>query len=153
VTDVVFGSDDRYSATLVARQLIRATPQRLFAAWTEPQQLIQWWGPEGVQCTAAEVGLRAGGAYRIANRLPDGSTIWIVGIFDIVEPPHRLRFSWRLESQPYDPEQVTVTFEPRGASTEVTVVHEKITSAATRESHERGWSGCLAGLLRYASSP
>jgi hypothetical protein len=48
---------------------------------------------------------------------------------------------------------VTVTFEPRGASTEVTVVHEKITSAATRESHERGWSGCLAGLLRYASSP
>jgi uncharacterized protein YndB with AHSA1/START domain len=143
---------DQYAATLVARQLIRASPEVLFAAWSEPQQLAQWWGPEGVECTDAAIDLRVGGAYRIANRLPDGAILIICGVFDIVQPPNRLRFSWQLENQPSNPEQVTVTFEPRGASTEVTVVHERISSAAIRESHKRGWSGCLAGLARYVIS-
>jgi uncharacterized protein YndB with AHSA1/START domain len=152
MTNSMLGAgDDRYTATLVARRLIRAAPERLFAAWTEPKQLIQWWGPEGVVCTDAEVDLRVGGAYRIANRLPDGSILWIAGIFEIVDPPRRLRFSWRLESQQTDSETVIVGFEPRGTSTEVTVTHERIASAAARESHERGWIGCLAGLDRYAA--
>jgi uncharacterized protein YndB with AHSA1/START domain len=142
---------ERYAATLVVRQLIRATPEVLFAAWTDPKHLVHWWGPEGVACTGAEVDLRVGGEYRIANQFPDGSTIWIVGVFEIVEAPHRLRYSWRIESQQTDSEQVTVSFERRGASTEVIVEHERITTAAIRKSHEQGWNGCLAGLVGYVT--
>ena len=28
-------------------RVIAATPERLFALWTEPEELIKWWGPEG----------------------------------------------------------------------------------------------------------
>ena len=142
-------SADPHVAALVARQLIQATPEALFAAWTDPDQLIKWWGPEGVACTSAEIDLRVGGAYRIANRLPDGSIIWIAGIFEIIDAPHRLRFSWHIESQQAEPEQVTVSFERRGAVTEVIVMHEKIATQAARNSHAHGWIGCLAGLVRY----
>jgi uncharacterized protein YndB with AHSA1/START domain len=143
---------DRYAATLVVRRIIRATPEKLFAAWTEPEQLIHWWGPDGVSCPSAEIDLRPGGSYRIANRFPDGTLVWISGVFELVEPPHRLIYTWRLEAASASIERVSVNFEPRDSGTEVVVTHERIGSAAARTTHERGWSGCLDGLARYAQS-
>jgi uncharacterized protein YndB with AHSA1/START domain len=134
--------------SLVARRTIRATPERLFEAWTRPDQLIAWWGPSGVECIDAQVDLRVGGEYRIANRFPDGRVVWISGEFEAIEPSHRLVYTWRLDSQP-DPERVTVRFEPRGNSTEVIVVHERISDDAARRGHGEGWEGCLNGLEAY----
>jgi uncharacterized protein YndB with AHSA1/START domain len=143
-------SSDRYSATLVVRRMIHAAPEKLFAAWTEPGRLVHWWGPEGVSCPAAEIDLRVGGAYRIANRFPDGTLVWIAGVFETVEPPRRLIYTWRLGSQSKPAKRVTVCFEPHNGSTEVIVTHERIEDAAARARHEHGWNGCLDGLARYA---
>lgn len=136
--------------TLVTRRTIRASAARLFAAWTEPAQLLAWWGPRPVTCSAAEVDLRVGGRYRIANRLPDGSTLVIEGEFQIVQPPHRLVYTWRAGED--QASRVTVRFEPRGDDTEVVVIHEMIPGERMRDSHERGWAGCLEGLERHFSA-
>jgi len=138
------------AATLIVRRLIHATPEKLFAAWTQPQHLVHWWGPQNVACPAAEIDLRIGGAYRIANRFPDGSVVWIAGIFELIEPPHRLIYTWKLESQTGPAERVTVCFERLETSTEVIVTHERIADEAARKSHEHGWTGCLDSLFRYA---
>jgi hypothetical protein len=53
---------------LVVRRVIRATPERLFEAWTEPTQILGWWGPEGATCEGAEVDLRVGGRYGSTTR-------------------------------------------------------------------------------------
>ena len=63
------------SLTLLIRRRIAATPERLFEAWTTPEQFVQWWGPPGVECPGAEMELRVGGAYRIRNRMPDGNEV------------------------------------------------------------------------------
>ena len=139
-------------AALVVRRRINATAERLFAAWTRPELLVRWWGPQGVECPAAEIDLRVGGSYRIANRFPDGTLVWIAGVFEAIEPPHRLTYTWSLESQEGSVERVTVCFEAHGASTEVVVTHERIQSEAARTSHERGWAGCLDNLVSYAES-
>lgn len=139
-----------YTAALVVRRTIRARAESLFAAWTDPQQLVRWWGPEGVTCTAAEIDLRVGGSYRIANRMPDGSTLWIAGEFELIEPPSRLMYTWRLEIPEASTERVSVSFVPRDTATEVIVTHERIANAAARTRHESGWIGCLAGLARFA---
>ena len=138
--------------TLVVRRTIRASAEKLFAAWTEPAQLKAWWGPQGVRCIGAELDLRVGGSYRIGNQLPDGSIIWIVGEFERIDRPRKLVFSWRLEGVESDPERVTVQFEPVGDATEVIVTHERIANRALREQHEQGWIGCLEGLARYSES-
>jgi len=138
------------AATLVVRRRIHATPEKLFAAWTEPQHLVRWWGPEGVACPAADIDLRVGGAYRVANRFPDGSLVWIAGVFELIDPPHRLIYTWKLESQQGPAERVTVCFERHATLTEVIVTHERIANEAARTGHERGWAGCLDGLARYA---
>jgi uncharacterized protein YndB with AHSA1/START domain len=143
----------KLAATLVVRRRINATPEKLFAAWTQPTLLVRWWGPQGVTCPAAEIDLRVGGSYRIANRFPDGTVVWIAGIFEVIEPPHRLTYTWKLESRDGPVERVTVCFEAHGAATEVVVTHERISDDAARTSHERGWNGCLDSLLKYAEQP
>jgi len=135
--------------TLVVRRTIGATPERLFDAWTLPDELMNWWGPQFVTCVAAEIDLRVGGGYRIANQFPDGTLLWISGEFEIVERPRRLVYTWRLGSGSGPAERVTVAFEGRGEGTEVSVTHERIATAQARDQHQAGWLGCLDGLADY----
>lgn len=138
--------------SLTVRRRIQAPAARLFAAWTQPDQLMAWWGPATVRCTGAEVDLRVGGRYRIANRLPDATEIVITGVFAVVTPPHRLTYTWELEANARPPELVTVRFEPCGRATDVIVIHERIVDPATHASHDAGWQGCLDGLARFVEA-
>ena len=138
-------------AALVVRRVIRATPERLFDAWTDPGQLAQWWGPQGIVCTQAEIDLRPGGSYRIANQLPDGSTLWINGVFESVQRPSQLVFSWQVGGAHANIERVTVSFLGVAQGTEVVVTHERIGDEKTRDGHELGWQGCLEGLFRFVT--
>ena len=134
---------------LVVTKIISASPERLFAAWTEPAQLKQWWGPESVTCIEAEVDLRVGGRYRIGNRFPDGSVVWITGRFHLIDPPRKLVYSWQVGATT-DEELVTVSFEPTtDGQTEVKVVHERIPDEPTRARHQLGWVGCLVKLASH----
>jgi len=142
---------DEPGISLVARRLILAPVERVFAAWTEPERLKRWWGPDSVTCPDAEVDLRVGGAYRLANRLPDGTIVWITGRFLEIERPRRLVYTWLVGDPSAESERtrVTVRFEPRAGGTEVIVVHDQIASAAFRERSRSGWDGCLRGLADY----
>ena len=138
--------------TLIVRRSIRATAEKLFDAWTLPEQLKLWWGPGPVVCTAAEVDLKVGGRYRIANQFPDGKVLWISGEFEVIERPKRLIYSWRIGAESGPAERVIVQFEPSGSSTEVIVTHERITAAAVRDLHQQGWDGCLLKLAKFSDS-
>jgi uncharacterized protein YndB with AHSA1/START domain len=136
------------TVVLIVRKSIRASPERVFDAWTQPEHLKLWWGPKSVECIDAEVDLRVGGRYRIANQFPDGKILWISGEFETIERPHRLVYTWRVGSEAAA-ERVTVTFEERAKKTEVIVMHERIPTQAMRDMHEQGWVGCLDGLVDY----
>lgn len=137
--------------TLVVRRSIRASAERLFDAWTRPEQLTQWWGPPGAHCPHADVDLRVGGSYRIGNQFADGPVIWISGRFEAIDRPRQLVYSWTIEPAA-SAERVTVSFDEDDGVTEVVLVHERIADAATRGQHEHGWNGCLDGLVEYLSA-
>ena len=134
---------------LEVRRLIYAPAQRVFEAWTQPEHLKKWWGPRSVTCIHAEIDLRVGGSYRIANQFPNGSVVWILGNFEVIDEPRKLVYTWR--TNPDSPlfERVTVQFKACSEATEVVVRHERIPDAATRDKHEHGWEGCLSGLANY----
>jgi uncharacterized protein YndB with AHSA1/START domain len=133
---------------LVVQRTVRAPVERCFDAWTRPEHLTRWWGPAGVSCPEASVDLRVGGAYRIANLFADGSTVWISGIFERVEPPSLLVYTWRTDPGAERDERVTVTFEAVPGGTRVSIRHEGIPDASVREQHAAGWEGCLDGLVQ-----
>jgi uncharacterized protein YndB with AHSA1/START domain len=149
MTTVIETIQDSRFIALVVQRTIRATPEFLFDAWTKPEMLVKWWGPEHVTCAGAEIDLHVGGRYRIANRFPDGAIVWISGEFEIIERPHRVVFTWQIDTASAA-ERVTVRFDPRDGVTQVVVCHERITSETARHGHEKGWEGCLDGLAAFA---
>ena len=44
--------------------------ERVWAAWTTPADLREWWGPEGFTCPRAEADIRVGGAIIVTMRAP-----------------------------------------------------------------------------------
>ena len=130
---------------LLVRRRIKATPERIFEAWTTPEQLLRWWGPHGVRCTLAEIDLRVGGRYRLDNLLPGGKSVSITGEFIEIDRPRKLIYSWTTSPEA-TPEIVTLRLEPAGEHTELTIAHERIADDPTRQAHELGWIGCLDGL-------
>jgi uncharacterized protein YndB with AHSA1/START domain len=144
--------DRERTLALSVRRTIDATPHELFDAWTDPAQLRQWWGPAEVTCSEAEVDLRVGGRYRLANLFPDGRLVWISGEFVRIERPHLLVYGWRIEPAELR-ELVTVRFIANGGKTDVVVLHEGIVDLTARTQHELGWIGCLEKLAaRYPFS-
>ena len=139
----------------LVRRVVRGTPADVFRAWTEPDQIRTWWGPAGVTCQDCTVDLRVGGAYRIANRMPDNSILWISGEFLRIEPPDLIEYTWRRgdQSATESAERVMVRFVAREEGTEVVVAHSRIATPANYASHDLGWQGCLDGLAALFEGP
>ncbi|MEX0954798.1 MAG: SRPBCC domain-containing protein [Rhizobiaceae bacterium] len=127
-------------------RVIRASREKVFSAWTDPKLLVQWWGPGPVTCPQAEVDLRAGGAYRIANLQEDGSIIWISGEFERVHEPEELVYTWKIGDNPGLPTLVTVRFLAHPQGTELVLTHERFTDPAAHDMHLQGWGGCIDKL-------
>ena len=136
--------------TLNLRRIFKAERKKVFRAWTDPEELKKWWGPEGYATPSAEVDLRVGGKFRLGMRkLPDGEIFYLSGIYREVRPPERLVYTWRWEAQPEHGETlVTVEFREVGDSTEVVLTHERFPTEKARDDHNRGWSGCLDRLAK-----
>ena len=144
---------DEADIALVVRRTIRAPIERVFAAWTQPEHLQRWWGPAGMRCNLAEIDLRVGGRYRIGNEATNGDVVYIEGVFERIDAPRELVYTWRINAGAQIPERVTVRFEPKNGATEVVVVHERIATEQSRTAHQAGWTGCLDGLAEYLVSP
>ncbi len=136
--------------TVNLRRIFKAPREKVFRAWTDPEELKKWWGPEGYTTPSAEVDLRVGGKYRLGMRkLPDGQIFYLSGIYREVRPPERLVYTWRWEAQPEHGETlVTVEFRQMGDSTEVVLTHERFPTEKARDDHNRGWTGCLDRLAK-----
>ena len=99
-------------------------PERVWEAWTDPDQFAEWWGTDAVWVPTETVSLdvREGGEWRAVMHLPEqaGTIAW-VGEYTVVEPPHRLAFT--LSDDEPDPRRDTVTVDLRAVDggTEMTV--------------------------------
>src|SRR5713226_2065276 len=78
--------------SLRVSRIIRADPERVFRAWTDPRELMRWWRQEGDgwAFAGASIDLRVGGRYRLSMTRPDGKTHVAVGVYRDVQRPVRL---------------------------------------------------------------
>jgi len=137
---------------LTLSRVIRAPPEKVFAAWTTPELLTQWWGPGPVSCPEAHVDLREGGAYRLANLVVDGSIVWISGRFERVRAPDELVYTWNVSNVPGEATLVRVIFMPHPDGTELVLTHERFAAEAVRDMHLEGWGGCLDKLDKFLAA-
>jgi uncharacterized protein YndB with AHSA1/START domain len=101
---------------LVSTRTIDAPRDRVFEAWTRPEQLAAWWGPRGFTNTFHECDVRPGGAWRFTMHGPDGADYENESLFLEISPPERIAF--RHVSPPRF--EVLVTLEDLGEQTGLT---------------------------------
>jgi uncharacterized protein YndB with AHSA1/START domain len=75
---------------IVATRLFPVDRDTLFRAFSDPDTLARWWGPEGFTNTIEEFDLRPGGAWRFVMRGPDGAEFPSLCEFLEVERPQRI---------------------------------------------------------------
>ncbi len=138
--------------SLTLRRHLAAPPARVFRAWTDPQEIARWMGPGEVEVLGAEIDARRGGRYRIAMRTPDGEEHHVGGTYREVVKNKKLVFTWAWRSTPERESLVTVSFQPDGEGTILTLMHEQFFDQGARDRHEHGWAGSLAKLEALVSS-
>ena len=139
---------------LVVARTIAAPPALVFDLWSKPEHLAAWWGPEGYSLPTCQLDFRVGGAFCFHMVGPSDDERWIRGVFREIAPPARLvfTFAWADAEKVTGPETiVTVTFEPEGRGTRLTLRHARLTSAAAVNEHRGGWGSTVERLARYAA--
>jgi glutathione S-transferase len=138
--------------SLEIKKLINAPRDRVYRAWTDPAQLKEWWGPEGVRTRKFEADARVGGKYRwdLFNR--EGEEMSVFGEYLELTPSRRIVFSWKWdddEDWKSHNSVVTVELSDRDGGTEVRLVHEKLPSEESRDRHNEGWNSVLDRLEKF----
>jgi uncharacterized protein YndB with AHSA1/START domain len=134
------------SITLVRR--IAAPPEKVFAAFLEPELIMKWWGPDAGPTLFARTDPKVGGRFHVAFERLDGQRFENVGEYLVIEPPSRLVMSWEWSVTPGLSSVVTVMIKADGAFSELTVIHDQFVDAEMRDRHALGWVGALDKLVR-----
>jgi uncharacterized protein YndB with AHSA1/START domain len=142
----------------------------IWKAWTDNEQLKQWFGPKGCPIFHSKLELKKGGTYHYGMNTPDGGKMWGKWVFQEITPPERLIFtvSFSDESgknithppmEPNWPLEIlsTITFEEKGNHTEVVVQwiaqnatdKERETFEKGQESMKQGWTGTFEQLSKF----
>ncbi|MDA0351086.1 MAG: SRPBCC family protein [Chloroflexi bacterium] len=151
---------------LLLERVVDVSPDLVWRAWTEPEQLKQWFTPRPWQTTGCEIDLRPGGRFVTVMRSPEGEDHRNEGCYLEVVPGQRL--TWTSALAPgYRPNSgsnigddadlpltARISIEPAGSGTKYTalVLHA---NPADRQRHKEmgfhdGWGTALDQLVEWA---
>jgi uncharacterized protein YndB with AHSA1/START domain/predicted enzyme related to lactoylglutathione lyase len=147
--------------TLSVSRLIRAPRERVFAAWTAPEDIMKWFGPETCKVLSAKVDLRVGGEYHFrvkgqgCDMGQEMGEMDLRGIYREIQRPARLVYTWNWHGNAaieFGETVVTVDFLDKEGFTEVQITHDRFPNAEVRDKHTYGWNGCLDKLEKQVGS-
>ncbi len=116
---------------IVTTRVFDAPRELVWEAWTNPQHVVNWWGPRGFTITIEEMDVRPGGVWKHTMHGPDGTDYANKSIFKEVVKPERIVYSHGggKKGGPGIHFEMTWTFEAVGEKTRVTLRHVFATAA------------------------
>jgi uncharacterized protein YndB with AHSA1/START domain len=139
-------------------RVLRAPPDEVFSAWTEPALLERWWAGVGGWVEAkAGVDLRVGGRYELTMRDDRGVVHAIVGVYTDISPPGRLGFTWTWKDDPSvmrgsEGSLVEVVLQGTAGGTQLSLSHSGLEGELIKDMHEEGWNALLTSLFGVLSA-
>ncbi|WP_091676740.1 SRPBCC family protein [Methylocapsa palsarum] len=135
----------------------QAPRERVWRAWTQPDAIIQWHGPEFYRAAEVNADVRVGGSWRACLKSDnvDAVVLWQSGRYLVVMPPERLEFTFAWETPNHE--------DGPGVETHVIVCLEELANGGTRMhfsqtgflseksamSHSTGWNGTFDRLAEF----
>ncbi len=105
---------------IVSERVFDAPRDRVFAAYTDPELIPQWWGPRETTTIVDKMEVTLGGAWRFVHRDEEGNETGFRGTYREVSPPERIVQTFEWEGMPGHVIVETAVFEDLGNQTRVT---------------------------------
>jgi uncharacterized protein YndB with AHSA1/START domain len=140
--------------SLEIKRFINAPRARVYAAWTDPAQLREWFGPVWVRTCELVADPRVGGGFRWDVINCDGKEVTIQGEYREVVPGKRIVFTWKhCDDELWENRisMVTVNLSDLNDGTEVRLKHEELPGEESRDGHNRGWNSVLDRLEKFVN--
>jgi uncharacterized protein YndB with AHSA1/START domain len=152
---------------IVVTHIFDAPPELVWKAWTDPEQVMRWWGPKEFTSPACKIDLREGGSYLFCLRSPDGEDFWSTGIFTQIVPMQRLVFTDSFADAEgkvvpashygFDdsfPQEllVTVTFEEEAGKTRLILCDAGLPEGEIADEAQAGWEESFDKLAETLAS-
>ncbi|SEG61104.1 Uncharacterized conserved protein YndB, AHSA1/START domain [Bryocella elongata] len=141
------------------QRVFKAPMETVFAVWTNPAHLAQWWGPKGFTNPHCEFERRNGGRIEIDMRSPDGVIYPMAGTVIEFYPPHRFHFTASAldaEGNPLFTNWNSVFFEEVGGGTRVTldvhVMNQTAQAPQYLKGMREGWTMSFGKLEEYLAA-
>jgi len=138
--------------SLEIKRFINAPRARVYAAWTDPAQLKEWWGPETVRTRNFAADVRVGGKYRWDLINQEDEEMSVFGEYRELVPEKKIVFTWKWDDDDVWENRnsvVTVELFDAAGGTELHLRHEQLPSTESRDRHNEGWNSVLDRLEKF----
>src|ERR1700752_5075895 len=102
---------------IVLSRLLNAPRELVFAVWTDPKHIAEWWGPNGFTNTIHEMEVKPGGVWLLTMHGPDGTDYPNKIVYEEIVKPEKLVYSHGSGMEGDPGFHVTITFEAQGEKT------------------------------------
>ena len=138
------------TSTIRLHRVLRATPERVYRAFLDPEALAKWLPPNGFTCKVHHLDAKVGGKYKMSfTNFTTGKSHSFGGAYLELTPYERIRYMDKFDYPNLAGEmQTTITFKKVSCGTEVNIVQEGIPSAIPAEACYLGWQESLILLAK-----
>ena len=140
------------SSNLNVSKQFNCSKDALYNAWTQPEQLKQWWKPMGKQLTQVVNNIKEGGEVKYVF---EDNSLTIDGKYEKVQGQDLLEYTWnwhlkaeRIEDAKY---KLSVRFEGESNNATISVTQTGFEKEESVQPHKQGWEEGLQQLQEYLS--
>lgn len=139
---------DVTTGTVKAVVEIDASPEEVFRALTDPNELAAWWGADDAYRTFDwRIDLRAGGEWSCQARNAGGRLSSVRGRYVTVDPPRLLEYTWQPSWEEFAETRIRHELTPVDGHTRLTVTHSGFGERGEScNEHATGWNRVLGWL-------
>ena len=136
--------------SVTLHRVLKASPEKVFRAFTNPMAIASWLPPYGFLCTVHEMDAKTGGTFRMSfTNFSTGNAHSFGGTYVEVKPNEFLKYTDRFDDPNLPGEMTTtVTLRKNIAGTEIKILQEGIPSAIPAEMCYLGWQESLDKLTK-----
>jgi uncharacterized protein YndB with AHSA1/START domain len=141
-------------STIHLHRVLRATPERVYRAFLDPDAKVKWLPPNGFTGKVHHMDARVGGSYKMSfTNFTTGKSHAFGGQYVELTPHERIRYTDKFD----DPNlpgamQVTVSLQKVSVGTEVNITQEGVPDIIPAEACYLGWQESLALLAKLVEA-
>jgi uncharacterized protein YndB with AHSA1/START domain len=144
----------RETPVVKINRFIKAPRDRVYAAWTDPEQLKEWFGPEEVKTRNLIAQARPDGKFQWDLTSAEGEEMTVSGEYRELVPDRKIVFTWQWQDDEDWADHhsiVTVELSDGDGGTDLCLTHEQIPTEKSRTGHTKGWNSLLDELEEWLS--